>query len=120
MSTVPREEPQVWVKGTTAPLLETQFVEEDGKTPMNLLGYAGRGVFWYVAGAAPHKVGSAVLPDAANGLVRYDPDATETPSAGRMIYQIEVMNPGSPDSTVEEWGTATTGPFKVLVLDGQP
>jgi hypothetical protein len=119
MATIPREEPQVWVVGATAPALEAQFGEEDEAALLNLNGYAAQVVFSYITGSSPHKVGPAKVRDPNNGVVLYERDGTEAPSAGRLMYQIEVMHPGSPDSTVEEWGTFSSGPFKVQVVESE-
>ena len=120
MAVVPREEHRTWVKGMTAPYLEVQYTEDDGVTPIPLYGYAVWDEFWMVDGTEPHKVAPNLVTDPLNGVAALALTGEETPTPGRMVYVLSAMCAGSTDSSVEEWGTGTQGPFKVLVLDSAP
>lgn len=110
---------QYWGKGQTAPAIEAEFSQEDITEAVNLYGYAVWLQFWY-AGAVPHKVAPAAVTDPVNGSTLYTRDGAECPSAGSLLFQVEVMNPGSVNGQIEEWGTATSDPFRVTVLESEP
>lgn len=110
---------QVWGKGVTAPIFDVQIMEQYESLPRNLNGFGTWVNFWYRGQTTPHKQGQGYISDGNNGVATYAPDGSEAPSVGHLIYQIEIMNPGSTDQIIEEWASLTTEPFKVLVKDSQ-
>lgn len=114
------EEVQTWGAGQTGPAQDVELRQKDRVTPTYLTGYAAWFTFWYVGATEPHVIGQAQITDPLQGAVRYRPTGAESVTAGRAMYQIEVMNPGSADGSVEEWGTYTSDPFRVNIMDSQP
>jgi len=114
------EERRPIVQGSTAPIWEELITEQDGVTVRNLTGYHVYLTFWYASAAAPHKVGHGYVYDAANGLVRYELDGTETPTAGNLLYQVTLGNAGSTNESVQTWGEMTSPVFKRTVLAAAP
>ena len=114
------ERRQILLKGQTAPLIEIAFMKPDLQQAYKLGGYAAWTNFWYVGAVAPHASGQGYILDDLNGVTRYEPDGTELPSTGNLIFQTEIFYPGSNDQSVEEWATTTSPAFKVLVLDTAP
>jgi hypothetical protein len=111
---------QIWGAGVTAPILDIQFMEHDESEPRNITGF-GVGVnFWYHDSTTYHVQGQGYVSDGDSGVATYAPDGTEAPTVGDLIYQVEIMNPGSTDSSVEEWATLSSPVFKVRVRESQP
>jgi len=73
----------------TGPVLEFLFLQQDGRSVLDLTGYCGWVSFAY-PGAAPHIVRAAQM-DAVNGIVRYFPQGDEFTTVGDILFQATAM-----------------------------